>query len=109
MKTIDQTNKNLNKNWESHCKRFEGIDRNLYQVFHNTNSSLNSYSEKVKNFTLDLDKHLSKGMLTLAEAVGDLNHVLKDLPLNLDNKTNGTKTINTRDKSILTMRNIDQF
>ena len=69
--------------WEQYCKRFEGVDRSLYQAFEQTRTSLNQYSEKVKNFTIELDKHMSKGILTLSGAVGDLHQAIGALPESL--------------------------
>ena len=80
VKQLDQITRQTKDSWESYCKRFEGVDQNLNHIFQQTNQGLHSYSEKVKGFTTELDKHMSKGVVTLAGAVGDLNQAITGLP-----------------------------
>lgn len=66
--------------WEQYCQRFEGVDANLKDAFKQTNDSLVAYTQRFRTLTVDLDKHMSKGMLTLAGAVGDLHQAVGSLP-----------------------------
>ena len=77
---IEFIQQKLETHWESYCTRFEHVDDQLRSAISSTNDSLASYSEKVKSFTSDLDKHMSKGILSLAGAVGDLHQVVGHLP-----------------------------
>lgn len=77
---LERINSQLKTLWEGYCTRFEKVDHHLKNVIAQTHSSLENYSERVKDFTSDLDKHMSKGILTLAGAVGDLHQVVGHLP-----------------------------
>ena len=98
VKQMDHINKQTKDSWESYCKRFEGVDQNLNHIFQQTNTSLHSYSEKVKGFTSELDNHMSKGMVTLAGAVGDLNQAITGLPEAIKSVRKTTIGINEKEK-----------
>lgn len=98
VKQMDQINKQTKDSWESYCKRFEGVDQNLNHIFQQTNTSLHSYSEKVKGFTTELDKHMSKGVVTLAGAVGDLNQAITSLPEAIKSVRKNTLNPDNKDK-----------
>ena len=83
VKYLEASNKVMMQSWEAYSKRFEGVDQNLNSIFQQTHNNLNRYSEKVKDFTTDLDKHMSKGVMTLAGAVGDLRQTIGVLPESL--------------------------
>ena len=100
VKQMDHINKQTKDSWESYCKRFEGVDQNLNHIFQQTNTSLQSYSEKVKGFTSELDKHMSKGVVTLAGAVGDLNQAITGLPEAIKSVRKNTVNISEKDKVI---------
>ena len=85
----------LLKQWEAYCLRFEGVDKSLAQAFATTHESITSYSDRFKNLTQDFDMHMSRGILSLAGAVGDLQHAISTLPevLKKDAKPAGKKAV----------------
>ena len=83
VRTMESIQKSNQHSWEQYCKRFEGVDQSLHRAFTTTNASLNQYSEKIKGFTVELDKYMSKGILSLSGAVGDLHQVIGALPESL--------------------------
>ncbi|MFK7824847.1 MAG: hypothetical protein AB8G05_11865 [Oligoflexales bacterium] len=98
VKHMDQINRQTKNSWEAYCKRFEGVDQNLNHIFQQTNTSLHSYSEKVKGFTSELDKHMSKGVVTLAGAVGDLNQAITSLPEAIKSVRKNAINLNEKEK-----------
>ena len=66
--------------WDKYCTRFEGVDESLAKSFMETRESIQDYTGRFKNLTLDLDKHLNRGMMTLSGAVNDLHRVVSKLP-----------------------------
>ena len=76
------------------------MDQNLNHIFQQTNTILHSYSEKVKGFTSELDKHMSKGVVTLAGAVGDLNQAITGLPEAIKSVRKNTIRASEKDKII---------
>lgn len=77
---IESIQNNLQSQWDSYCLRFEKVDHHLKNAIEQTSLGLESYSEKVKDFTINLDKQMSKGILSLAGVVGDLNQVVGHIP-----------------------------
>lgn len=90
VKQMEHINMQLKGSWEDYCKRFEGVDHSLYKSVSQTNQGINQYSEKMKNVTLELDKHMSKGLLSLAGAVGDLHQAVSHLPDMVNNMQSKT-------------------
>jgi len=80
MKSMEGINRQTQASWEQYCKRFEGVDQSLHQAFTHSQNNLTQYSEKIRSFTLELDKYMSKGILTLSGAVGDLHQAIGALP-----------------------------
>lgn len=73
---IRDVNQQMVQNWNEYCVRFEGVDLNLKNIFEDTNGAILGFAEKFKTLTVDLDHHMSKGMTSLAGAIGDLNKAL---------------------------------
>lgn len=76
VKELKSCNELVASHWDEYCRRFEGVDQSLGRTVAETNQSLTAYTDKVCLFTEQLDQQLSKGMLTLAGAVGDLQQVV---------------------------------
>ena len=90
---MEAINLQLKAGWDEYCKRFEGVDISLYKSISQTNQGINQYSDKIKDFTVELDKHISKGLMSLAGAVGDLHQIVSHLPEMVNNMQ--TKTVET--------------
>lgn len=103
VRMIEKTCALTQSSWEQYCVRFERVDQNLHQAFTQSQANLNQYSEKLRGFTLELDKYMSKGMLTLSSAVGDLHQAIAALPESLKhikqqpNETHGRSGIHSQD------------
>ncbi len=89
VKHIEGTNREMVKLMDEYNRRFKDIDDNLQRAFVQTSQNLNLYSDKVKDFTSELDKHMSKGMVSLASAVGDLSEVLRRSPAPMIHRVTG--------------------
>ncbi|MBI2602757.1 MAG: hypothetical protein HYW48_06855 [Deltaproteobacteria bacterium] len=88
----------VSQQWENYCTRFEGVDKSLAAAFQNTNDSILAYTDKFKNLTREFDKHMSRGMHSLAGAIGDLQQVVGNLP---KKSPKGTETLAKKSSSLI--------
>jgi len=77
--TISQSHTSLKRTWDDYQQRFESVDVSLQKVFTEIDQSLLRYTTKIKEFVIELDDQMSKGIGDLSGAIGDLSETVEDL------------------------------
>ena len=76
---LQETSQDLRNSWEDYRQRFEGIDDSAQKIFEQINLGLERYTEQIKNFVLELDKHMAKALGDLGGAIGEFSETIEDL------------------------------
>lgn len=69
----------MHAEWHLYIKRFESVDKALENVFTQIDEGLDKYSDSVREFVLELDKHTASITKELAGAVGELQSTTEDM------------------------------
>ena len=76
---MEATSDQLQQSWQEYTERFQEVDISLKRVFQEINEGLGNYTERVKDFAIDFDKHMAKAIADLGGAVGQLDETVEDL------------------------------
>lgn len=65
--------------WQAYEERFLGVDQSLQIAFRQLEEGVGRYSEQIKTFHIDADKHMGQAVQTLASATKELSEAIEDL------------------------------
>lgn len=77
--TLYQERQALVSAWENYSQRFENLDHVLNEIFNQIQDGLNAYSIRVKDYLLELEKHMANALRTLGGAISELNESVEYL------------------------------
>lgn len=65
--------------WYNYEEKFNNLHENLGKVFTELNGGLEMYAQKLRDYVIDMERHLASGVETLSAAVGELREVIEDI------------------------------
>lgn len=77
---LREAQEDIRQSWEDYSSRFTQVDQSLERVFIQINEGLEAYTTQVRNFSLELDREMSKSITALAGVVSELQEVLDEFP-----------------------------
>jgi len=76
---MQRNNEQLTTAWTDYVQRFESVDQSLKHVFVEINDGLDTYTEKIKGFVVELDNSMAKAISGLTGAIGELGDMLEEM------------------------------
>lgn len=73
--------------WHSHQERFENVDEHVGRMFEHINTGLQSYTNRIDDFIVKLDKVFSNALTTLTAAVTELGEQIDEFQNIFPDKT----------------------
>jgi len=81
--TIQQAATGLEKSWQQHLSRFQGVDETLAQILQKMLSAMDSNAAKLNQYVQSIDEHLGNAVSQFSESVTELNEVFEDALKNI--------------------------
>lgn len=76
---IRQTSSGLEKAWQQHVERFQGVDESLAKVLLSMMTAVDNNAAKLNQYVNSIDKHLGKAIGTFQESVEELNDTFEQM------------------------------
>lgn len=77
---LRETQERTAESWRLYSERFEGTDESLARVFQEIHDGLDRYTERIRDFTQEVDRNLASAVETLTAVVRELDDAIVELP-----------------------------
>jgi methyl-accepting chemotaxis protein len=65
--------------WQDYESRFRGVDQGLARAFEQIDEGVRRYADRIREFHVELEQHVSKAIQSLSSAVAELSGAIEDL------------------------------
>lgn len=79
IETLKEIQDDMQNAWVGFAERFEGVDHSLAKMFKEFEFGFESYAKNTNNYIVELDKHASKVVSSLAGATNEFDDRIQDL------------------------------